>query len=223
MGAKLWDTINNVSDDLGVQIVTFLSRFGHPFPDRLLAVLEMFIGCTELKLDGVPFQAPFRDIVLDILAFSRSIVENNSINVKNLNGKLKENADQQVLVIAECAKRLGSMVASPGKSIESAFAGGCVFAASNKVMMAFIDIMRDLKKESDLGKAGQVTLAVSDISAEGPSMSTFDNSTDLFNLWPTESTTSSFNAENFVFDWSTIMGLDENMINSDLDFDFGSG
>ncbi|KAF2803189.1 uncharacterized protein BDZ99DRAFT_427741 [Mytilinidion resinicola] len=224
MGAKLSDAMNNISDDLGVQSVTFLSHFGHPFPDRLLAVLEMFIGCTDLKLDGIPFQAPFRDIVLDILVFSRSIVENNSINVKNLYGKMKENADQQVLVIAECAKRLGNMVASPGKSTEAAFAGGCVFAASTKVMMAFIDIMRDLKKESDLGKAGQVPLTVSDTSAEGPSMSTFeDNSPDSGSLWSTEPIPNSLNAGDFVFDWSTIMGFDENMINNDLNFEFGSG
>ncbi|KAI2686629.1 transcriptional regulator family: Fungal Specific TF [Penicillium roqueforti] len=223
MGAKLSDALSNTSDDLGVQIVTFISRFGRPFPDRLLAVLEMFIKCTDLKLDGIQFQAPFRDIVLDILAFSRSIVENNSINVKNLTGKMRENADHQVLVLAECAKRLGNMVASPGKSIEAAFAGGCVFAASTKVMMAFIDIMRDLKKESDLGKAGPVPLTVSDGSAEGPSMSTFeDNSLDSGNLWSTEPIPNSFSAEDFVFDWSTIMDFDENMLYNDLNFDFGS-
>ncbi|KAG2412408.1 hypothetical protein HFD88_009965 [Aspergillus terreus] len=146
MGAKLSDAMSNISDDLGIQIVTFLSRFGSSFPDRLLAVLELFIGCTNLELGGIPFQAPFRDIVLDILVFSRSIVENNSIHVRNLHGKMKANADQQALAIAECAKRLGNMVASPGKSIEAAFAGGCVFAASIKVIMAFIDIMRDLKR-----------------------------------------------------------------------------
>ncbi|KAL2787693.1 hypothetical protein BJX66DRAFT_341005 [Aspergillus keveii] len=135
LGAKLSDAMSNISDDVGLQIVTFLSRFGHPFPDRLLAVLGMFIECTDIKLDGVPFWAPFRDVVLDVLVFSRSIAENNSINVKSLYGKLKENAGQQASVIEECAKRLGNMVAScgpGGSSIEAAFAGGCVFAASTK-------------------------------------------------------------------------------------------
>jgi hypothetical protein len=217
LGAKLSDAMSNISDDVGLQIVTFLSRFGHPFPDRLLAVLGMFIECTDIKLDGVPFRAPFRDVVLDVLVFSRSIVENNSINVKSLYGKLKENAGQQASVIEECAKRLGNMVAScgpGGSSIEAAFAGGCVFAASTKVLRAFLDIMGDLKKESDLGKAGQGLLA----SAERPSMSsTFaENPPDSANLWSTELMPNSVSAENFALDWSAVMGFD------DLDFEFGS-
>ncbi|GAD97582.1 hypothetical protein AOR_1_548174 [Paecilomyces variotii No. 5] len=223
MGAKLSHAMNDISDDLGVEIVTFLSRFGHPFPDRLLAILEMFIGCTDLKLGGVPFQAPFRDVVLDILVFSRSIVENNSINVKSLRGEMKENADQQVLVIAECAKRLGNMVVSPGKSIEAAFAGGCVFAASTKVMTAFIDIMKDLKKQTGPGKAGQVPLIASDNSAEGPSTGTFaDNPTNSVDLWPTEPVPDTFLPGDSLFPWHTIMGVDQNMINNDLNFEFGS-
>ncbi|KAL1884969.1 hypothetical protein Plec18167_001626 [Paecilomyces lecythidis] len=223
MGAKLSDAMTNISDDLGVEIVTFLSRFAGPFPDRLLAILEMFIRCTDLKLDGIPFQAPFRDIVLDILAFSRSIVENNGISV-NLHGRMKDNADQQVLVIAECTKRLGNMVVSPGKSIEAAFAGGCVFAASTKVMTAFIDIMKDLKKESDRGKAGQVPLTVSDNSAEGPGMSSFEDNFPISgNLWSTELLPNTFHTGDSVFDWCTIMGVDENMINNDLNLEFGSG
>lgn len=209
LGAKLSNAMNDISDGLGVWIVTFLSRFAHPFPDRLLSVLELFIKCTNLELDGIRFQAPFRDIVLDILVFSRSIVENNSIHVRNLHGKMRPNADQQALAIAECAKRLGNMVASPGKSIEAAFAGGCVFAASSKVLMAFLDIMRDLKKESDPGIAGQVPLTVSDSSTEGPSMGTLeDNSRDSGILGYTEPIQTSFNHGDFFFDWSTIMGFD---------------
>lgn len=215
MGVTLSDAMTNISDELGVQIVTFLSRFGHPFPDRLLTVLELFIGSTDLKLDGVPFQAPFRDMVLDILIFSRSIVENNSINVRNLYGKMRDNADQQVLVIAECAKRLGNMVASPVKSIEAAFAGGCVFAVSTKVMMAFMDIMRDLKRESDLGQAAT--------SAEGPGIRTFASEQNPGSLWSTKLMPNPFNADDFLFDWSTIMGFDKDMLNNDSNLGFGSG
>ncbi|PLB48824.1 hypothetical protein P170DRAFT_407505 [Aspergillus steynii IBT 23096] len=219
LGAKFSDAMTNSSDDLGLQIVTFLSRFARPFPDRLLALLEMFIKCTDLTLDGIPFQAPFRDIVLDILVFSRSIVENNSITVRHIHGGMNTSADQQVSAIAECAKRLGKMVFSPGKSIEAAFAGGCVFAASIKVMMAFLDIMRDLKKDSDLGKPP----TVSDTSAEGPSVSSFeDTSTDLGDLWSMEPIPNSLDAGDFVFDWSAIMGFDDALIKNDLNLDFGS-
>ncbi|BCS28393.1 Zn(II)2Cys6 transcription factor domain-containing protein [Aspergillus puulaauensis] len=222
IGATLSDAMTNISDELGVQIVTFLSRFGHPFPERLLTVLEMFIGSTDLKLDGVPFQAPFRDMVLDILIFSRSIVENNSINVRNLYGRMRDNADQQVLVIAECAKRFSNMVASPVKSIEAAFAGGCVFAASTKVMMAFLDIMRDLKRESDLGNAGPLPAAAG-TSAEGPGIRSSASEQNPGSLWSTELMPNSFNADEFLFDWSTIMGFDKDMLNNDSNLGFGFG
>jgi hypothetical protein len=220
MGPKLSDAMNNISDDLGVQIVTFLSRFAHPFPDKILAVLERFIGCTNLKLDDISLQAPFRDIVIDILVFCRSIVENNGIHVRSLSGKMRPNSDQQVQVITECARRLSNMVTAPSKSIEAAFAGGCVFAASTRVMMAFLDIMRDLEKESNLKQAAQVPL---DIPDSGSNTNNLDiNHPGPDNTWFTEPIPTSFNAGDFAFDWSTIMGIDENLIENELNFDFGS-
>lgn len=218
MGAKLSNALSNASDNVGIQIINFLSRFGHPYADRLLATLELFIGCTDLKINGVVFQAPFRDIVLDVLVFSRSIVENYSINVKNLQGSMRENADQRISTLTKCANRLCNMVASSKKSTEAAFADGCVFAASAKVMMAFVEIMRELKRESSFGTCDLVSLASSDMPTEGPSMSNHvDNSGDLTSLGFPEPLSACFGTDGFFFDWSAMSDFDFTMIDNGLD------
>ncbi|KAF5864047.1 hypothetical protein ETB97_008784 [Aspergillus alliaceus] len=223
MGAHVSNALNNISDKTSELLFAFLSRFGKIFPDRLLAVLEMFIKCTDLKLGGVPFQAPFRDMVLDIIIFSRAIVENNSIHVKNLDGKMRENSDYQMEVMGKCAKRLEKMVASPGKSIEAAFAGGCVYAASTKVMMAFLDIIRNLKKKSKCN-AGQILSIMSVTSTEGLAMGMPENSSpESRDLWPNGAVLNPSDAEGFIFDWSSIMNFDGVTFDGDTNLDLNPG
>lgn len=212
MGTHVADVLKNIPDETGELLITFLRRFGKIFPDQLLAVLEMFINCTDLKLDGVPFQAPFRDTVLDIIIFSRGIVENNNIHVRNLDGKMRNNSDYQIEVMEKTAKRIEQMVASPGKSIAAAFAGGCVYAASIKVMEALVDIMRNLKKKTSHDNVGHDLSTFSDTSTELMASGMLENSSwESWNLWPNDEVLNPSDAEQFVFDWSLAMSFDGGM------------
>jgi hypothetical protein len=219
IGTHVSDALNNSLDETSQLLLRFLGRFGKIFPDHLLAVLEKFIKCTDLRIGGVPFQAPFRDIVLDILVFTRAIVENNNIRVINLDGKMKDNSDYQIEVIANCAKRMERMVASPEKSIEAAFTDGCVYAASSKVMIALLGVMKDLKKRTSNADVRQELSTMPDTSAEWMASNMLEASSwESWNRWPNDGLLNPSDAEQFIFDWSSVMNLDGGM-----DFDKSLG
>ncbi|KAL3477155.1 hypothetical protein BJX99DRAFT_257628, partial [Aspergillus californicus] len=173
LGANVSDALKNAPDETSELVVMFMMRFGKGHPEKALSILEMFVKYTDLTLPGgsgvqdpvrIPFQPPLRDIVLDILNFSKCIVENNNIHVRHLDGKMKDNADYQMEVMGLVAERLqriavgaeaGNDVGS-GKSLQGAFAGGCVYAAGVKVMRGLLGFMADLKRRTsaDWGQGG---------------------------------------------------------------------
>lgn len=216
MGTHVSEALKSAEN--GDILGSFILRFGTGFPDKLLQVLEMFLKCTDLELDGVPFQAPFRDMILNILVSSKGILENNTIHVKLLDGKMKKNSDYQMEVMAKCAKRIENMVSSPGKSVEAAFAGGCVYAASIKVVRALLDIMENLKKKVSRVNAEQDLLPIPEIPSEW--MFPGIDGSFSWDTWDMDSNglLNPFDPGSSPFDWSSVMNFDEGM-DFDLRFD----
>ncbi|KAL4740449.1 hypothetical protein BDV11DRAFT_169065 [Aspergillus similis] len=206
LGPNVSDALRNAPDETSELMVMFLTRFGKAHTEKALSILEMFIKCTDMTLTGgssgngtcntvqIPFQPPFRDIVLDILIFSKCIVENNNIHVMGL--------------VAERLERVAVGAAagsgSSKKSVQEAFAGGCVYAASVKVMHGLLGFMADLKRRtSSAGDAGQKALLVVPGSTEGLA--------EGRDLWPGDEAggLGAGDAGGFMVDWTGIdLGID---------------
>ncbi|KAI9371231.1 hypothetical protein BJX61DRAFT_39623 [Aspergillus egyptiacus] len=223
LGPDVSDALRNAPDETSELVVMFLTRFGKGHTEKALSILEMFVKCTDMTLTGgssgngtcntvqIPFQPPFRDIVLDILIFSKCIVENNNIHVRHLDGKMKDNAEYQMQVMGLVAERLESVAVgaaagsgSSSKSVQGAFAGGCVYAASVKVMHGLLGFMAELKRRtSSAGNAGQEALFVVPGSTEGLA--------EGWNLWPGDDAGGSGagDAGMFMVDWTGLdLGID---------------
>ncbi|KAJ6105709.1 hypothetical protein N7512_009226 [Penicillium capsulatum] len=119
----------------------FTQRFGATWPWKLRDVLQLFLRCTQsLKLDGVAFHPPCRSIIIDILPMCKNIVENNSMVLKMV-GVPRVNFDELRDLLRNCALQVGAMSVPPGISSDTAFVGGCVYAASSKLLNGMCDVM----------------------------------------------------------------------------------
>lgn len=135
---------------------TFTQRFGAAWPWKLRDVLQIFLGCTEkLKLDGVRFHPPSRHMAFEIVNLCKNIVENNVVTLK-LRGAPRENLEELRDILRTCARQIGAMSVAPENSIDEAFAGGCVYAASCKLINGLCDVMEcvttrfmETKKQKD--------------------------------------------------------------------------
>ncbi|KAK2811525.1 hypothetical protein FQN50_002148 [Emmonsiellopsis sp. PD_5] len=128
-----------------ISLPTFLLTFGSPFPSKMGDIMEMFIQCTDtLKLNGVAFHPPSRHLMLELVYYAKNIVENNVIVCKTF-GRLNPEFDRQLELFGKCTQRLERMIAAPWNSSDSAFAGGCVYAAGAKLIHSFCELMVNLK------------------------------------------------------------------------------
>ncbi|KAI5294614.1 hypothetical protein KEM55_006538, partial [Ascosphaera atra] len=222
MAVNVTDALKNVSTEADQQLRAFVTRFGKGHPDYILGILKSFIECADLKLDGIPFQAPFRALVLNMLVFTRSIVDNNNIHVKYLEGRMKKNSDEQMMVIEETARRFAQMAGSPLNSIDTAFSGGCVYAASVKVMTAMLDIMKSMKAK--LAHKKETEDAATTPSTGGQMSPPMMTELPAFQPWIPCSNGDLFGQDDtgqFDFDWSSAMGTVAGTVpDPNLDFNF---
>jgi hypothetical protein len=102
----------------------------------------------DLKLDGVQFQPP-RPLVLEGVMLCKNIIENCPADLQ-VHNNLNEDFNERLGWFASFVQRIKGMIASsPGQSIDEAFEGGCVYAASNKVAHGFYEVMEGLKTKAD--------------------------------------------------------------------------
>lgn len=131
-------------------------RMGSAWSGRLKFMLQLFLDRSEsLKLDGVAFHPPCRHLVLEIVRLCKNIVENNIVHIK-ITENVHANFEEQCAMVRRCAQLIGAMAVSPGNSMDSAFAGGSLYAASCKLINGLCDVMEciirrflDAKKERE--------------------------------------------------------------------------
>ncbi|PGG97258.1 hypothetical protein GX51_07408 [Blastomyces parvus] len=183
LGAQVIDTFKNISSEKALSLSAFMSRFGGPYPDKLGAILEMFIKCVEkLTLNGVRFHPPPRQLVLEIVFLCKNIVENNVIQLKGF-GKLHEDFDIQLGLFEKCARHVESMVGSDWNSIDAAFAGGCVYAASGKTIHGLCEVMKNLKSRVSKETNGTEKPSMLDVPSDSSGLD-FEFPSGGWDLWP---------------------------------------
>ncbi|OJD15762.1 hypothetical protein AJ78_04019 [Emergomyces pasteurianus Ep9510] len=203
VGAQVIDTYKNIACEKALNLSAFMSRFGGPYPNKLGAILEMFIECAgKLELSGVAFRPPPRQLVLDIVFVCKNIVENNVIQLKSF-GKLHENLDRQLMWFENCARCIESMVVSPGHSIDVAFAGGCLYAASSKIVHRLYEFMQNLKirvSKEENGKEKSVRF-----EAPPDSHGDFEFPSHAWGSWPEVGGFNIFDTLQGQFDWPSAL------------------
>jgi hypothetical protein len=128
---------------------TFVGRFGRSYRERLYFILEKLVSCMDnLKLDGVQSQPP-RPLVLEAVILCKNIIKDCLVDLQ-VHNHLNEDFNERLGWFARFVQRMKGMIAlSPEQSIDEAFAGGCVYAASNKVAYGLYEVMEDLKTKAD--------------------------------------------------------------------------
>ena len=175
-------------DAPGQHLSAFLERFGEAYPERLVRVLETFLECVEWRMDGIPFKAPLQNVVYEIVLVCKNIVENNLVKVR-IFGRLNQNFEKQLDLLPRCARCIGNMAASPWKSTKSAFATGCVYAASSKIIYGLHKILERLRRELLKGAKCDETLNLFNFAPDSTDVSLMGIDLDAppfdaWNLWP---------------------------------------
>lgn len=83
IGALVIDGYKNIDQGKSDGFLTFLARFGRPYPNRLHCILVKFVECSEnLRLDDLRFHPPPRILLLEMVVLCKNIVENCMIHLK---------------------------------------------------------------------------------------------------------------------------------------------
>lgn len=143
--SQVVNTYNGLEDQANEHFREYLERFGITYTDQLLEILELFIQCTKMKLKGIDFHPPPRYFGLETVTLCKNLLENNIVNIKSF-GYLHPEFPRQLDLFTKCAQQLANMASSPGTTAEAAFAGGCVYAMSSKIIFGLISLMERLKK-----------------------------------------------------------------------------
>ena len=205
-------SVNSPPDAPGQYLSAFLRRFGHAYPQQLVRVLEAFLECAELKIDGIAFNAPLQHVVYPIVFVCKNLVENNFVQVRVF-GRLARNFEKQLELFPECARCIAKMAASPWKPTKSAFATGCVYAASSKIIYGLHNTLERLRTELSKGTKCDEALNLFNISPDSIDVSSvgvdFDTPFwDAWNLWPHVGSFSPFDPSLDLFDWGPGLNYD---------------
>ncbi|CRG89199.1 hypothetical protein PISL3812_06235 [Talaromyces islandicus] len=145
IGTQAIDNLISIQRGQIVDFASFLGRFAVKYPDEMKTVLDSFLNCgSRLKINGVVFHPPPRRIALEVVIICKNIVENMVVFVKSFN-KLPPILSNRLEMLATCERQLDAMVAAPWTSTNSAFASGCIYAASSKLVHRLRDFMDNLK------------------------------------------------------------------------------
>ncbi|OJD22651.1 hypothetical protein ACJ73_05999 [Blastomyces percursus] len=203
LGAQLIDTFKNISNEKTLNLSAFMGRFGGTYPDKLRAILEMFIECAEkLALNGVAFHPPPRRLVFEIAFLCKNIVENNVIQFKSF-GRLHKDFERQLRLFEKCARRIESMVVSDWNSIDAAFAGGCVYAGSSKTIHGLCEVMENLKVRVSKETSGTEKPIVLEVPTDSGELG-FEFPSGGWDLWPEVGGFKIFGTLQGQFGWSSI-------------------
>lgn len=145
VGALVIDGYKNIDQGKSDGFLTFLARFGRPYPNRLHCILNKFVECSEnLRLNDLPFHLPPRILLLEMVVICKNIVENCIIHLK-IYKSVYANMDEKIKLFTKCMQQIQKMVASPWKSADEAFASGCVYAACSKLINRLLEAMKSLR------------------------------------------------------------------------------
>jgi hypothetical protein len=199
-------------DAPGQHLSAFLERFGEAYPERLVRVLETFLECAEWKMGGIPFKAPLQNVVYGIVFVSKNIVENNLVKAR-IFGRLNQNFEKQLDLLPRCARCVGNMAASPWKSTKSAFATGCVYAASCKIIYGLHNILERLRRELSKGAKCDETWDLFKFAPDSThvpfmGMDLDTPSFDAWNLWPHVGSFSPWDTSLDLSDWDPELSYD---------------
>ena len=186
LGTQVIDSVRSPPNERMLSISTFLDRFGTPYPSQLMAILERFIECSEsLRIDGIAFRPPPRHLVLEIVFHCKNVVENNIIQLKGF-GKLHPDFNKQLDLFAKCARQIEAMATSPWNSADAAFASGCVYAASSKLISELHDLMKTLKRRTSEEEDEKKQSSVLDTPTDSGLFNglEYEFSSEGWDLWP---------------------------------------
>ncbi|KAJ5113018.1 hypothetical protein N7456_001552 [Penicillium angulare] len=215
IGAEVANTWNSPGDPSNMHFREILVRFGKVYPKQLMELLDMFIECSKMRLNGVVFRPPPRHFGIERVTNAKNLVENNIVMIKSF-GYLHSEFPRQLELFKECAERLAKMASSPGRTAEAAFAGGCVYALCSKLIFGFLGIMEKLKTEFRSGHKRPDLL--DDITTYGaynhfmdtPSSGQMSDNLDMYppstGLFPSSGLFSQMEGLQ-TFDWSSMLDM----------------
>jgi hypothetical protein len=145
IGTQAIDNLISIQKGQIADFAAFLGRFAVKFPSEMKGILDSFLSCgSRLKINGVAFHPPPRRIVLEIVIICMNIVENMVVFLKSFN-RLPPFLNDRLEMLATCEQQSDAMVAAPWTSTNSAFASGCIYAASSKLIHWLRDSMGNIK------------------------------------------------------------------------------
>ncbi|QMW26535.1 hypothetical protein F9C07_2278780 [Aspergillus flavus] len=202
-------SVNSPPDAPGQYLSGFLKRFGEVYPQQLVRMLESFLECAEVQIDGIAFNAPLQQVVYGIVFVCKNLVENNFVQVRVF-GRLAHNHEKQLALFPKCARCIRQMAVEPWKSTKSAFATGCVYAASSKIIYGLHNILDRLRTELAKGTKSNEALDFFNIP---PDLSSIGVDLDMpfwdaWNLWPHVGSFSPFDNSTDLFDWGPGLNYD---------------
>ena len=190
-----------------LQLHDFLKAYGPPREEKLEQLLVDFCHAADtVKLQGVPFLPPPRQLPFLVLYHCRVLVENHAARIKGWGG-LGPTVEKDLDIFQRCAEKIDAMTAHPGKrTAADAFAQGCLYAASARLIRLLQVRLQGWKK----GVEGRAAASVPSIdsSSSDPMQTSAPSSWDgiedfnfeeLFSQWNEWA-----NADNF--DFSSIFG-----------------
>lgn len=132
---QIIDALKELRIGKALDLHNFLARHGPPRDEAVLKLLSTFCQTAEtVQLQGIPFLPPPRQFPFLTLFYCRVLVEDHAARVKGWGG-LGPTVDTHLDVFQRCAEKIEAMSAAPGKrSVNDAFAHGCLYAASAKLI-----------------------------------------------------------------------------------------
>ncbi|KAI6803303.1 hypothetical protein KC363_g6044 [Hortaea werneckii] len=132
---QIIDALKELRIGKALDLHNFLARHGPPRDEAVLKLLSTFCQTAEtVQLRGVPFLPPPRQFPFLTLFYCRVLVEDHAARIKGWGG-LGPTVDPHLKVFQRCAEKIEAMSAASGKrSVNDAFAHGCLYAASAKLI-----------------------------------------------------------------------------------------
>ncbi|RMY15160.1 hypothetical protein D0868_01045 [Hortaea werneckii] len=132
---QIIDALKELRIGKTLDLHNFLARHGPPRDEEVLKLLSTFCQTAEtVQLRGVPFLPPPRQFPFLTLFYCRVLVEDHAARIKGWGG-LGPTVDPHLDMFQRCAEKIEAMSAAPAKrSVNDAFAHGCLYAASAKLI-----------------------------------------------------------------------------------------
>ncbi|RMY77666.1 hypothetical protein D0863_01157 [Hortaea werneckii] len=132
---QIIDALKELRIGKALDLHNFLARHGPPRDEAVLKLLSTFCHTAEtVQLRGVPFLPPPRQFPFLTLFYCRVLVEDHAARIKGWGG-LGPTVDPHLDAFQRCAQKIEAMSAAPAKRpVNDAFAHGCLYAASAKLI-----------------------------------------------------------------------------------------